>query len=452
MRNRTFPGANEPLHQTPQPNRDVTAFSGKILVCEAGGSQIEGDGQLLFRWLPTPSLRFEMALPGVFAGVGLNEVLLDAPLASLAGLRAAVQSISSNTNLPGTSVAGIVLDDFSLHGDGATLTELAFDIPNFHDYLGDPVARGGGGSRSRLTLEAGDWLVNLDATADLDKRIGALRSLGGFVITHAGTLTRKDGNPFSFADTNEIRSALSTWLSFSRGLWCSPVFWYSKSDGWTRYTKPRLSQWRGVQSWFPLLGCDRARCTFPRLVQLLADPTWKDPLELAIYWYIHANECAGGGEGSLVLAQTAFEMLAWTYLVEDRGVLTRQAWDQLNGASARIERLLTEMGIPVDLPATECPELYAWAQSAGRGGSGPDALVGIRNAFVHPNTKELEEGSGRSLICETRSVAACAPISRSNDLDAARVRRLNLFQGSEWLPERGQRRKAVASHLTSVSS
>jgi len=146
-----------------------------------------------------------------------------------------------------------------------------------------------------------------------------------------------------------------------------------------------------VQSWFPLLNCDRARNTFPRLVQLLADSTWKDPLELAIYWYIHANECAGGVEGSLVLAQTAFEMLAWTYLVEDRGVLTKQTWDQLNRASARIERLLTEMGLPVGLPTTECPKLYAWAQSAGRIGSGPDALVGIRNAFVHPNTKNLKK-------------------------------------------------------------
>lgn len=124
---------------------------------------------------------------------------------------------------------------------------------------------------------------------------------------------------------------------------------------------------------------------------MLADRTWKDPFELAIYWYVHANECAGGVEGSLVLTQTAFEMLAWTYLVEDRGILTKQTWKQLSGAAARIERLLTEMGIPCELPVNECPDLGAWARSAGRDGSGPDALVGIRNAFVHPDTKTLKK-------------------------------------------------------------
>lgn len=127
------------------------------------------------------------------------------------------------------------------------------------------------------------------------------------------------------------------------------------------------------------------------MVELLADQIWKDPFELAIYWYIHANECAGGVEGSLVLTQTAFEMLAWTYLIEDKQILTESAWEKLKGAAERIERLFTEMGIPIELPANECPELSAWAKSVGRDKSGPYALVAIRNAFVHPKTMSLKK-------------------------------------------------------------
>jgi hypothetical protein len=216
---------------------------------------------------------------------------------------------------------------------------------------------------------------------DVSDRTKAVKSVGGYVITHAGVLTKRDSQAFSFADTAEIRAALSSWLSFTRGLWCSPVFWNSRTHNWAFYSVPRLSPWCSVRSWFPQLHCHRVPSIFPRLARLLADPIWRDPLKLAIHWYVHSNECAGGIEGSLVLTQTAFEMLAWTYLVEHTGVFTPQSWDRLPGASTGIERLLGELGIPIGLPATHCPNLYAWVQSTNTGSSGPKALVKIRNAI-----------------------------------------------------------------------
>ncbi|HLG16586.1 MAG TPA: hypothetical protein VJH03_19090 [Blastocatellia bacterium] len=385
MKNSDLPVANEPLVHAPRPNEEVTAFAGTLSV-EAKGRKIEGEGRLFFRWLPSPCLRFEIAQPGAFSDIDLTEATLEAPAAGIAALPAGVLSISQKANPADTSVAGVILDEFSLRGDGTEMTTVAFDVPNFHR-----IAHGSRRSTSRLTLEAGDWLVDIDATADVDQRLQALCSVGGFVVTHAGLLRRTSGESFSFADTSTVRSALSTWLSFSRGLWCSPIFWHSKPYGWTHYSCPRLSRWRAVQSWFPLLYCDRVPSTFPRMVEILADPIWKDPFELAIYWYVHANECAGGVEGSLVLIQTAFEMLAWTYLVKEKRILTKGTWQRLKGAVARIEQLLTKMGIPTDLPVKECPELRAWAKSAGHDRSGPDALVGIRNAFVHSDTKNLKK-------------------------------------------------------------
>jgi hypothetical protein len=390
MKNGTSPTANEPFYQVPTPNRDMTVLSGKMQFTVQGRDRIEGDGSLIFRWLPRPSLRFQVTQSSASTGIPLGEASLDVPSAGLTGVCACIESWTFSSDRMETSLMGAV-DDFSLGADGAILKQLLFDIPNFHEYDGSWIARRNGGSLGRLTLETTDWFIHLDATADLGERIRALRSHGGFLVTHAGALARKDGEPFGFADTAEIRNALSTWLSFSRGLRCSPVFWHSNSHAWTRYVQPILSPWRCVLSWFPFgLACNRTAGIFPRLVLLLADPIWKRPLELAIYWYIHANECAGGVEGSIILAQSELETLAWTYLVEDAGVVTRQVCDGLT-AVERIERLLAEMGIPAVLPSSGCPKLSAWAQLTGRARSGPDALVGLRNALIHPTTKNLSK-------------------------------------------------------------
>ncbi len=386
-----IPSANEPFHQASHPNQDVTVFSGNIRITYSDGLQVEGNGQLCFRWLPNPSLYFKVIRSWGFGIVDLDGISLDIPEANITGLRGGISSVSHSVRPPEISIAGIVLDAISLCGQGTTLTELAFDIPNYHDYFGNPVRRGQCIERRRLTLEAKDWLIEINATADLSERLKGLKSVGGFVITHAGVIRRTDGSSFSFEDTAEIRNALSMWLSFSRGLWCSPVFWHCKYDSWTYYSVPRLSRWRAVQSWFPYHECQLVPNTFPRLVELLADHIWKVPLELAVYWYIHANECSGGVEGSLVLVQAALEMLAWTYLVEYKGILTEEDWNRLGGAVERVEQLLVEMGIPADFPSSQCPDLYAWAQPAGRVKSGPNALVGIRNAFVHPTAKNLKK-------------------------------------------------------------
>jgi len=390
-----IPRANEPFHQTLNPNQDVTVFSGQIEVIYPDGFWIEGDGKILFRWLPNPSLRFEVVLPlHDFGKLRLSDVSLDLPETDITGLNGAVSSISPSSSSMEVFVTGVLQDDLSMPDPVIELKELAFDVPNYHRYLGDPVERGEHYWRGRLTLEADPWIIDIDATSDAGERIKAVRSAGGYVITHAGSLRRKDGSSFCSADTSEIRNVVSMWLALTRGFWCSPLFWHCRPDGWVHFSVPRLSRWRGVRSWFPYEECGCALAIFPELSKLLADPIWKDPMRLAIYWYIHANENSAGDEGSIMLIQAALEMLAWTYLVEHKCVLNKRRWDKLNGAAARLEKLLIELEIPIDFPSAECPSLHEWSESNGKDGSGISVIVAIRNAFVHPEGSNLEMALG----------------------------------------------------------
>lgn len=399
-----IPRANEPFHQTPNPNQDMTVFSGQIEVVYPDGFRMEGDGKILFRWLPNPSLCFEVMLPlNRFDKLRLSDVLLNLPETDITRLNGAVLSISPSSSSMEVLVTGVLQDELSMPDPGIELKELAFDVPNYHRYFGDPIARGEHYWRGRLTLETGNWIIDIDSTFGVGERIKAVRSTGGYTITHAGSLKRKYGSSFCFADTGEIRNVLSMWLAFTRGFWCSPLFWHCRPDGWVHFSVPRLSRWRGVRSWFPYGECGCALAIFPELPKLLADPIWKDPIRLAIYWYIYANENSAGDEGSIMLIQAALEMLAWTYLVEHKCVLNKRRWDRLNGAAARLEKLLVELEIPIDLPSVECPSLYEWAEFNGKDGSGISVIVSIRNAFVHPEGSNLEVALGVPSCCKTEA-------------------------------------------------
>jgi len=44
---------------------------------------------------------------------------------------------------------------------------------------------------------------------------------------------------------------------------------------------------------------------------------WNEPIEVAIYWYLRSNTMEGGIDGAIILAQSALELLAYTFIVEE---------------------------------------------------------------------------------------------------------------------------------------
>ena len=389
MKNPNTPSAIDAYHSVSQSNEDVQIYKGKINLRNKVGKTIIGDGEILFKWLPSPTIRFQFKADGI-SNIEKNifeEIFIDIPKIDVVGLRALILSNKFNSNSTQLALTGRICEELPLQEE--TLTELFFDVPNYLDYFGKPIIREEKLERGRLILEADGWIIKIDTLNDVNDRINVVKSTGGYIITHAGKLCRVDHSSFSFEETIKIRRTLTYWLAFSNGKWSSPLFW--RSNKRVQYSIPALNQWRVVSSWFPLLECGEVPHTFNKLFELLTDKTWKDSIGLAIYWYIHANTCSGGVEGSLVLNQTALEMLAWTYLVESENILSNNAWKKLGNATSRIERLLKELELPTHLLQSECPNLYAWSRSAGEQKSGPQAIVDIRNTFVHPTSKNLHD-------------------------------------------------------------
>jgi len=77
---------------------------------------------------------------------------------------------------------------------------------------------------------------------------------------------------------------------------------------------------------------DQFEAPFPGFLKLWQDDSWEEVTRVAIHWYIEANAQAGSIEGSIVLTQTAFELLASAVLVENHGWLSTDGYEKLAAA------------------------------------------------------------------------------------------------------------------------
>jgi hypothetical protein len=59
---------------------------------------------------------------------------------------------------------------------------------------------------------------------------------------------------------------------------------------------------------------------------------WSMTMHAAIYWYLKANDNSRGIDAGIILAQAAFERLAYTYLVLDNGELSRTQFRKRSAA------------------------------------------------------------------------------------------------------------------------
>jgi hypothetical protein len=89
-------------------------------------------------------------------------------------------------------------------------------------------------------------------------------------------------------------------------------------------------------------------------------------------------------EGSIILAQSAFELLGWTHLVEEKLALSDKGYENL-AAMDKLRLLLSICGIPAAIPAS-LPRLSAAAKAKeNQWKDGPQAITEVRNALVHSN-------------------------------------------------------------------
>jgi hypothetical protein len=114
---------------------------------------------------------------------------------------------------------------------------------------------------------------------------------------------------------------------------------------------------------------------------------WNKPLMHTLYWYLGASDrrVGVGPDSALIFAQAALEVLAWTHCILDKKIVSATAFKpRALSAADKLRLLASSLDIPKDIP----PHLTALhAKQSPKWTDALDAITGIRNSLVHPDSK-----------------------------------------------------------------
>lgn len=229
--------------------------------------------------------------------------------------------------------------------------------------------------------------MTIDAVVFDDKQYSRLSSSRGYQLTHVGIAARRDSTPFSAADCESVLECLGYFLSFCRGAWTSPILLSGEDENGNVlgevWRGKRIEPFAHTFSWVPSTESSSGSLNeaFLGYAQRWFSLVWADALRISTQWYVESS--TGAIEKSLILIQTALELLTWVRLVEEQHAMTQQQWNDRRSFSVKLRQLLTSMSIPLSVPLPlrnlETHRIATQAQD------GPEAFTYIRNTLVHPN-------------------------------------------------------------------
>lgn len=385
-----------PALQSPYPlgtslNDNIVLYDGELEV-EQGSNHLRQTGTIRFAWFPSPRITFclcETSMP-VFQ-VGVAAVLRLSDGRTISSARITSVSMHSRAGQLSCSLSGRV-DNPPSPTTVLPFSYLMFLLPNFPDMIGEPILYPSGTCRAgRICLRGCGWRVIIDPVEHPNAQLKELKQQSGHIVTHVGRLEREDGSTFTEEQADSILTGLRWYLSFVTGRWTGPLLacGYDSSDTRVRemWNVPRIVPWRFVLTWVDELHQEHLIDSFTGYLQRWTDQDWNEVIELATHWYIEANAQAGSVEGSLVLLQAAFEMLASAIVVEEKGWVSADAFAKLPAAD-RIRLLFVWAGVPLAIPPsqtalTDLAKARNWVDS-------PQVLTEIRNPLTHPTPKNRE--------------------------------------------------------------
>ncbi|MFN7956702.1 MAG: hypothetical protein U0704_15750 [Candidatus Eisenbacteria bacterium] len=375
-----------PLHGVPSANEPIQLYEGPVAV-GIGDKEVLIAGTVAWEWHPHPRVMVR-GTTAASLRVDVRDATISIPSLAMRGtcLLSVGMSFEHDSG-PSYSVRALMHDPFC-GGDLGKAVALRAYLPNFPEMIGSPVARVVGESlevqRVRITLNGDPWQVVLDQVPQATTNRNALRSTGGFAVTHVCEIRRVDGQHFEQADVEQLEADLHLYFSFLRGHYCSPVLLEGvDSTGascWRSWSYRPMESAKTVWEWLPVFEPAAARQLFPGFMARRADSQWRQSIEAAVRWYLSGNTFAGGRAGAIVLAIAGLELLAWEYLADPR--LKKQRGQSRQGTSEKVRALLQWAGIPAAIPAG----LTALA-AACPGHDAARALIDVRNGIAHPEPR-----------------------------------------------------------------
>ncbi|MEX2477689.1 MAG: hypothetical protein WD357_04580 [Gracilimonas sp.] len=255
--------------------------------------------------------------------------------------------------------------------------------------------------KGRILINDGEWNITLDKLEGYKSLQNEMSESDGYLITYSGKIEKTNNKSFT-SDELLVRLNKFYWLlSFVRGALTAPVlidgFDKNKKVIWQDRSLRSVGRWSLTQrnNWFsPQHVNEIFELLSPGWSELFEHELWKNEIHKILYWYTYAGRgVAGAGtDGSVILAMSALELLAFNYLVQEKGLRTKEKFER-KSLSNNIFKVLEDLEIPFNLPE-ELKEFKAYSKNKSWQ-TGPKAISELRNEIVHP----ARESSPSSTVC-----------------------------------------------------
>ncbi len=282
-------------------------------------------------------------------------------------------------------------------GDGTVLTRVTGLVANGWDGYGSRVADPADRRQTwfgRASAGGGGWLLDMDALGPEADRLGKLRRSGGYGVTHTLSLSRADSLPFTAEDATEALQAVRCALSLIVGRRADvalPVGWKDDQPVWARWTAGLVDSFGEPGTWLDAsIGGTQAGEVVGRFLESWPDSLSSDTLRYATSYYVQALVL--GIELGTAAAVSGLLLLAYSWLVEDKQLYSRTAWEKRMEAESQIRALLQLNDCRIDpaVPsafanlAAVAERLQAAAQPGEAARDGLGCVIKMRNDVIHP--------------------------------------------------------------------
>lgn len=382
------PKAEQLIYKMEKANDSIELYRGVVEISQ-GNRDEKCNGTVSLDWDPFPQIRFHLFDVHVQFQTAQCEI-------NIINLGIIEKGQISNINGMSGEVIGYFEEPIHVNQKGTPIINnikyIIAHAANFTHYRGTSIQIDNYRIVGRMTLKSEKWSVTIDYHKDTDKLLKEIESKKNFAFSHVIRIERTDRVTFSAQDAENVIFCLCTFFSFICGYStaaCLPVgFDVDGQRIWELWSTPQLEPRSHGFSWFPERHVDHTELSqaFSRLAELWEDPDWKKAAQLAIYWYVVANE-SRSIEAAIMLYQVGLEVVCWYVLVE---IIKKYPGTKFNRLMARqrIQELIDWAQIPSTIPDS----LQALTRASNDNGwvVGPDVLSNLRNMATHPKKNSTD--------------------------------------------------------------
>ena len=393
----------KPFYETDWPNHPVTLTTEHASLISTTARSEEGKEfvahgtiKVVMQWSP---IRFDFEFEGeMLQGYSSDDESEELNFSYLGGevrIEAETfQTLGYITADGDDGVDGVICQNEIVCGTDHKLQSVIFHLANYTEVSGSRIVRdrepgdfGAVRDYSEIELEADGWRILLqphrwtrELNWDAEKDVGN-------ILNGIGQITKANGEEFSVSSVRVVIEALDYFLAF--------VFFQrmplmlcvgsnsTENRSWQLWRTKNVQYVYGhnLKTWVPIGGGDQLSTAFTGFYDKWNDPSWHEPLKLAIDWLLNADMQAeeDNVNGAIAFAQIPFEMLA-------------TAASFSGNAAEKIQQLLSQCHMPFETPS-ECNNLHRLEQRTDFN-TGPKLITRVRNTIIHPreaNRRQLSD-------------------------------------------------------------